>query len=65
MTLITLHTLDIPQSMVTAALFGEGLQWGGLAVCYLLGQARQFEAFDYMSYVLKLYDIDQKAERVS
>jgi hypothetical protein len=51
--------------MGTGALFGEGLQWGGLAVCYLLGQARQFEAFDYMSYVLKLYDIDQKAERVS
>ena len=35
-------------------LFGDGLQWAGLAIVHLLGQRPQLELFDYASYTTEV-----------
>eukprot|EP00052_Salpingoeca_macrocollata_P011587 m.89408 g.89408 ORF g.89408 m.89408 type:complete len:1357 (+) comp18120_c0_seq1:24-4094(+) len=45
-------------------LFGEGLQWGGMALVYLLGQSTRFSMTDYVYRVLEVSEEDQKSETV-
>lgn len=42
-------------------LFGEGLQWGGLSLVYLLGQGHRFEALDFVYHILNIATNDPKA----
>ena len=46
--------------MTTHALFGEGLQWGGMAIVYLLGQSQRFTALNFTTAVLKINAAEPK-----
>jgi len=45
-------------------LFGEGLNWAGLALLTLLGQQKRFEALDFSYHLLKVQRVDGKDETV-
>jgi hypothetical protein len=45
-------------------LFGEGLYWAGCAFVVLLNQQKRFEALDFCSHIVKVYDVDPRDETV-
>lgn len=46
------------------SVFGEGLQWGGLALVALLAQERRFNALDFAYHLLKVQRLDGKDDIV-
>ena len=45
-------------------MFGEGLYWAGCAFVLLLSQQKRFEALDFCSHIVKVYDVDPRDETV-
>lgn len=45
-------------------LFGEGLYWAGCSFVLLLSQQKRFEALDFCSHIVKVYDVDPRDETV-
>ena len=43
-------------------LFGEGLNWAGCALVYLLGQQRRYELLDFTYHMLRVHKVDQQTE---
>lgn len=41
-------------------MFGEGLNWAGCSLIYLLGQQRRFEIVDFGTHFLRLQRVDNK-----
>eukprot|EP01137_Pigoraptor_chileana_P010276 Opistho-2@59637 len=46
-------------------LFGEGLQWAGCTLMYLLGQHRRFEVLDFSYHIANVNRVDLKEDSVS
>ncbi|XP_046852032.1 cytoplasmic FMR1-interacting protein 2-like isoform X2 [Xenia sp. Carnegie-2017] len=46
-------------------LFGEGLNWAGCSFVLLLNQQKRFEALDFCSHIVKVYDVDPRDETVA
>jgi hypothetical protein len=51
-------------TMNPETIFGDGLQWGGLALVYLLGQNQKFSALDYVYHILRVSEEDPKWDNV-
>jgi hypothetical protein len=43
--------------------FGDGLLWGGCAIISLTGQQKRFQAFDFNSHIIRVWEFDRCSVR--
>ncbi len=48
--------------LISRQLFGEGLNWAGCTLVYLLGQQRRYELMDFTYHMVRVHRVDQKSE---